>query len=443
MPRRFLLSLSLTLVLLGCEVDVGDGPGNGSEDGAVEDADPNRRVLVEVAPVALGSVRDELATTGVLESEAQADIIPEASGTVTQVLAEEGDSVRKGQVLAIIQNPSLDAGAERAKIELEGIRLAATEAERLHAQGAISDRELRDAKAALRTAESTFGEATKSKGFTRLRSPIAGTVSVRDVRVGELAGGARAFQVVDLERLRVVVQLPEKDLGRISVGQSAALAGAYDDSTSVLGTVERVSPVVDPMTGTVRVTVAVHDSDQSGTIALRPGQFVKVQLEVDRHDDVLTIPRRALVWEDGDPIAWMVVEAHPPEPPEGEEDPDAEDEDEGPDLMAQISTFFEETFADEADADEGDEAEAEDEDPWAGIPRRGVEKARLELGYADQDHVEIISGLEEGTDVVHVGTATLREDTLVRLPEDPAPDRSAKKDEDGGKGRKGRKGKRG
>ena len=68
--------------------------------------------------------------------------------------------------------------------------------------------------------QASYSEATRSRGFTSIDSPIAGTVSVREVRVGELANsGRRAFRVVDLSKLRVVVQLPERDLSRISVGR--------------------------------------------------------------------------------------------------------------------------------------------------------------------------------------------------------------------------------
>ncbi|MDP6946422.1 MAG: efflux RND transporter periplasmic adaptor subunit, partial [Myxococcota bacterium] len=224
---RLLLLLTVALALAcggdggGGHGGKGGGHGQGGHGDSKTEADP--RILVEAATVERGSVGDHLVTTGTLESEAQADIVPEASGVVTDIRVEEGDTVRRGQLLAIIKNPSLDATADRARIELDAARRASTEAIALHAQGAVSDRELRDAKAALETAEATFNEATGSRDFLRIESPIDGTVSMRDVRLGEVAGGARAFQVVDLDRLRVVVQLPERDLGRVSVGQVATL----------------------------------------------------------------------------------------------------------------------------------------------------------------------------------------------------------------------------
>jgi membrane fusion protein, multidrug efflux system len=407
---------SLTIVLLVACGGPGDGQAKGDGEGKDgEEEDPDARVLVEVAPVARAGVADTLDTTGVLESEAQADIVPEATGIVQQVMVEEGDQVRRGQVLAVLSNPSLEAGADRATTELDRARRELEQAQQLHQQGALSDQDLRNAEAALTAARTTFAEASATRGFTRLTSPIDGTVSVRDVREGELAGGRRAFQVVDLNRTRVVVQLPEKDLARVRVGQVARLQGAYDDAAVASGSVDRISPVVDPQSGTVRVTVRV---DAVGT-PLRPGQFVKVRLEVDRHEDVLTVPRRAVVWEDGEPLAWLVIDAPPPEPDDADKDKDADATEDG--------NFLTRLFG--GDAPDGDPAEADDAEPkW---PDRRGRKVSLTLGFVDDERAEVVAGLDEGAPVITVGHTNLREDTPLRLPEDPLPEAKKRDPDDG------------
>lgn len=425
------------LLFLGVAACAGGGgpPGAGGMGGEFGEAaapGPERRVLVEAVPVGRADVASHLETSGVLESEAQADITPETSGLVTDVRVEEGDRVSAGQVLAVLSSPQLDAGAERARIELEKARVAVQEAEALHGRGALSDRELRDARDALRVAETTFGEASRSAGFTRVESPISGTVAVRDVRLGEMAGGRRAFQVVDLDRLRVVVQLPERDLTRVREGQVALLTGAWEDGTPpATGRVVRVSPVVDATTGTVRVTIGV-DPGQS---ALRPGQFVKVRLEVDRHPGVLAVPRRALVYEDGEPIVWAVVEAPAPAAPgedggEGAEAAGGESEGAGG-MPAWLAGLLGQEAADE------DAAAAAD--PWEGIPRRMARKTRIDLGFVDDAHAEIAGGLDEGALVVSVGASNLRDEALLKLPGDPEPPPppAGEGDDDGGQKGKG------
>ena len=86
-PSTFLLLCALAGACGGGDGGPGHKGGKGGPESGEEesdDADPNRRVLVQVAAVERAQVRDELATTGVLESEAQADIVPETSGTVTR-----------------------------------------------------------------------------------------------------------------------------------------------------------------------------------------------------------------------------------------------------------------------------------------------------------------------------------------------------------------------
>lgn len=428
-------------VLLGLAVACGGRPGGGRpgeggpgrDDAGSAAPGPERRLLIESELVENGSVADHLITSGTLESEAQADITPETTGVVSRILVEEGDTIRKGQLLAVIRNPSLDAGAERAQLELSKAQATAAEAERLHSGGAISDRELRDAQDALAIAQSTSREAASSAGFTRIESPIAGTLAVRDLRIGEVAGGAgRAFQVVDLARLRVVVQLPERDLPRIRQGQTAMLTGAYDDDARAEGRIERVSPVVDAQSGTVRVTISVDPAQT----ALRPGQFVKVRVEVDRHEDVLTIPRRALLYQDGEPIAWVVAAGEPPEEDDEGEDAGAGagEEDDEPGLLEQLSSGVEQLVGGDEDDEDAEDTEESgpEKDPWEGIPRRVAKKARLEVGFTDPDRVEVISGLELGDMIVTVGNASLREDALLRLPDDPMPAPKDDGDEDDG-----------
>lgn len=415
--------MALALTLAACGGGPPEGRGGGGAPWEQKKPEGDRRILVETAGVEAGSVADYLETTGTIESEAQADISAETTGTVTQIAVEEGDTVRKGQLLAVIENPSLDASASRAAIELERAEADLERARILHEQKAISDSELRQAEVSYRTAQASANEARRTRGFTRLTSPIDGTVAVRDVRLGELSSG-RAFQVVDLDRLRVIVQLPEKDLARVKVGQVVRLSSAYDEDAVSSGTVTRVSPVVDPASGTVRVTISV-DPDQD---ALRPGQFTKVRLEVDRHDDVLTIPRRALTWEDGEPVAWVVADAPEEEEEEGEGEGEeaAEDgEEEGGGFLARLFGGGEEEEAPDAEAEEADA------EPEVEIPRRVVERRALEIGFMDPDRIEVTSGLESGEPVVVVGNANLREGAAVRLPEDPAPRASGeKKDEE-------------
>lgn len=378
-----LLAAGFTAMSLACGIGGDDDSKGDWGKGAVE-----RATVVEVHTVARGSVADTLTSSAVVESEIMADLFPATSGIVKQVLVEEGDPVTDGQVLAIIDNATMAAGSQRARADVERLQADVARLESLASQGAISAREVEEARFTLRTARTSAWEAGAGVGQTRIKSPINGVVALRDVRVGELANsGARAFQVVDLATLRVVASLPERDLPRVATGQPVSLVSAYDPDIATSGIVKRVSPVVDPSSGTFRVTVDLS-SEQS---VLRPGQFVSVGIEVDRHEGVFVVPREAIVYEDGAPVVYRMIEAP-------------------------------------IEADTGDDDD-EDTEADSGGPRFIAERVVVTVGLTDTVWAEIDEGLELGDSVVVIGQSNLRDGAPIRTP-DMAAAAPPQKDED-------------
>lgn len=401
-----MVRLLLVVLLIGCSVQSDEAPG-GEDSGDVQ---PDPRTLVEVAEAAPGSVGSHLVASATVESEVQATLVAEASGVVTALHAEEGDEVRRGQLLAVIASPQLDAAYERASAELERARTEAEAAERLFGQNAVSRAEVDAARQALAIARTAHSEASATRGFTRLLSPIDGVVAQRNVRYGEVAGPTPAFVIVDPARLRVVVNLPERDLPRVRPGLPATLVSAYSADVTARGTLERIAPVVDAATGTFRATLRL-DADTP----LRPGQFVSVRVEVDRHEGVLTVPRRALVWEEGKAYVFRVSELTA-------EDEAKEKEAEEKAKKAEEKGGFAFSFG------EPDEEKKPAELPG---PKRKAVRVAVQVGYEDGELAEITSGLAAGDPVVVVGNQALRDGARVRLPGDPTVASAAPPQKDG------------
>lgn len=337
--------------------------------------------VVEATPVARGGVADVLLASAVVEAERIADLAPVATGTVVRVEKDVGDPVRRGDVLAVFENASLDASAEVTASEAGAVEARVAELERLFSQGAVSARELDDLRQQLVTARIRAREASRTVGETRIVAPFDGLVAARDVRVGELVSSARrAFQVVDVRALRVRARLPERDVARVRLGQPARLTASYDASLTATATVARVAPVVDASSGTFEVLLAVDP----GQKALRPGQYVSVELEVARRDDVVVVPRDAIVWDHGQPVVFR-VEPAPPEPAAASEGAGA--------------------------APEAAPAEAADSGPK--LVARRVE---LSLGLLDARVAEVVSGVAAGDRIVTIGQMSLKDGVRVREP---------------------------
>jgi membrane fusion protein (multidrug efflux system) len=415
MRRTLLFSAALTLLLAACGGG-GEGGRNGHGGHGGEDDEgipPDPRTLVEAVEVGTGAVGQYVVSSAVVESEAAVDLLPETNGIVTAVKVEEGDAVRKGQVLAVIENPNLEATLQRAQAELDRAEQTYGELQRLREANAVSERDLLDAHHALVTARTSHDEAQRMGAYTRLVSPIDGHVAARHVKYGQLVSSATpAFQVVDLGELRVVAQLPERDLASIRVGQPAQLVPVYDEELVVPGEVLRISPVVDSQTGTFRVTVAPVGDQQ----LLRPGQFVSVRIQVAHHEDTLVLPRRAVLYDRGEPYVFRVEVKPEEEEPEAEGDEEEGDEEEEgePGFLDKIKAKFAE-FQQKAAEAQGMGGEKDDELPG---PARQARRVEIELGFLEVETVEVLGGLEPGDMVVSLGHEALRDEARVRLPED-------------------------
>jgi membrane fusion protein (multidrug efflux system) len=340
------------LGLLGC---------SGTDWGSDEETSEPAATMVETRIAGPGTVLLKISTSAVVESEAYADLIPPTSGVVVSIAFDEGDAVVKGDVLAVLDNVALDAGRTRAEDEVGRLEAQLDELEDLRNRGAVSDREVEDVRYQLRTARVSAHEAVRTHGQTRITAPFDGVVAARNVRLGELAGtGTPAFSVVDASKLRVVTSLPERDLNRVVVGQRAHLASSYNEEATAWASVVRIAPVVDPSTGTFRVTLGV----EQGPTLLRPGQFVSVDLEVERFEGILVIPKGAVTYDLGQAFAHVV------------EDVAATDEEEAHQIVRRIA---------------------------------------LSLGVSDTQNVQIVEGLVGGEDVVVLGQHHLREGARVRM----------------------------
>jgi membrane fusion protein (multidrug efflux system) len=374
------------LLSLGMLAACSSWSGEGEEE---DQAPPEPVTVVQTQEVTVGDVADRLLTSATIEAAASADITAQATGTVVSIAKDVGDVVRRGELLAVIDNVQLDAGAERADAEVANLTARVAEAEKLHTSGAVSSRELEDLKYQLATARTSQREAARGRGTLRLTAPFDGLVAARDLHVGEQTSPASvAFTVVDPSELRVRARLPERDVSRVKVGQVASLTGAYDASGTATAHVTRIAPVIDATSGTFEVVLTL-DPTQT---ALRPGQFVSVDIEVDKHTGVVVVPKDAVLRDRGQPIVFVVTDA----PAEVADTDDAKKDD-----------------AEKKDEPKKDDAK--DEAPAPG-PRWVAKRTEVQTGLGDPDRIEITGGLAAGARIVVVGQSNLKDGARIREP---------------------------
>ncbi|MCB1150486.1 efflux RND transporter periplasmic adaptor subunit, partial [bacterium] len=231
----------------------------------------------------------------VLEADRLVDLVTKVQGRVRAVNVEEGDWVERGAIVAELEN-------DREQVQLRAAELKLQEQQRLLDrnrsmvdEGLISDQEFDTQRSAFDVAETERDLARIALEETRIRAPFAGRVTERKVVQGQQVNAATAlFTLGDFSPLRVRVHLPESVARKLDAGQRVLVTPDALDG-DLYGRIERVAPVVDPTTSTVRVTIRMDDDADLA----RVGGFVKVRITTETRNDALAVPKLALIEEGG------------------------------------------------------------------------------------------------------------------------------------------------
>ncbi len=260
------------------------GPGGGR---------PAAAVPVEVAKVERRSISSFIETNGTLEAENEVDLVARVTAPVVDLKVEEGMQVDKGQILARLDDSELRARAEISRATLEEAEQVFGRAVSLKENQLISPEEYDQVVTRLETARAQSESDRIQLGYTEIRAPFAGLVVTRYIHYAEQVNtGMPLFRISDFTPLLCPIQIPERDIPKVQVGQQAYLTLEAWPEERFPARVLRVRPVVDSATGTVRVTLEVETRGR-----LRPGMFARVFVQTETRSDALVVPRSALSLE--------------------------------------------------------------------------------------------------------------------------------------------------
>lgn len=272
--------------------DSGGGGGRGGFGGGGA-ADRQAAVPVETAPVERRAISAFLETNGTLEAENDVEIVARTSGPIEELRAEEGMKVGKGQVLARIDPDEVRARLEIAKVNRDEAKVAYERAQSLYQDELLSREAYDQARSTYESAEAQLLGEQIVFGYTEIKAPFGGVVSERFVKLAQfVTNNEPLFRLTSFDPLLCPIQVPERELPRLHVGQGAFVTVEAWPEERFPAKVIRISPVVDAATGTVKVTLEV-----SARGRLRPGMFTDVFLETETRADALVIPKAALSLE--------------------------------------------------------------------------------------------------------------------------------------------------
>jgi RND family efflux transporter MFP subunit len=349
-------------------------------------------MAVELAAVSRADMAERITVVGNLIGAATVEAVPKVSGRLERVLVRLGDRVRQGQTLAQIEDQEIREQVKQAQASFDvagatirqreaDLRFAETNLDRsrnlferqLIPKQTLDDAEARHqaavaqldlARAQYAQSQARLDELKIALANTVITSPVNGFIGRRELDPGAWVTPNSSFiSVVDINVVRLVANVVEKDLRRISAGLMADVTVDAFPGESFVGRVARVAPVLDPATRTAQIEVEIDNSH----FRLKPGMYAKVSFTVERHPNTLVVPANALVDVDGKRGVFL------------------------PSAEGDIARF-----------------------------------QPVEVGIMDQERVEVTSGLSEQDRVVTTGAAALREGDRIILPGQSAGDRDGR-----------------
>jgi len=301
--RRFAKIFGLVAILCIAVFNVGCGKDSQSKPKDKKDV---AAIPVEVSQVGTGNIAAYFSGTATLEAEGDASVVAKVGGVVKQILVEEGSYVKVGQVLAKLDDERLAVQLAQAEANLNKLENDFRRNEELFNKKLVSAEVYQRAKFEYDSQKAAFEMTKLDHDYASIRAPISGVVALRMIKVGNMVlPNTPTFRITDFDPLLAVLHVPEREMSKLRVGQPATLTVDAIANADFTGRIARVSPVVDPTTGTIKVTVEVRDPSRQ----LKAGMFGRVNVVHDVHTNALLVPKGAVVAEDAESVVFIVQDS--------------------------------------------------------------------------------------------------------------------------------------
>ena len=280
---------------------------NGENNDNMNDGNDTTIVIpVEVMDVSRGTISAYYSNTATLEAVEEANIVSKVRGIIQEINVEEGDDVRAGQVIAKIEDDQYRIEAERAKATLDRMYNDFQRNKELFEKQLISAEVYENSRFEYEAQKSAYELAQLNYQHTSIKSPISGVISERMVKKGNMIGiDQQVFRVTDFDPIQAILYVPEHERSKIRKGQRAELLADAIPGQLFTGRVERISPTIDPTTGTFKVTVYMDQNQEN----LRPGMFGRVKIVYDTRENTKMIPKAAIISEDETQSVFVIKDS--------------------------------------------------------------------------------------------------------------------------------------
>ncbi len=258
--------------------------------------------VVRTAAAAASDSSGDLVLSGALEADQSVAVTFRTLGTVERVLADEGQVVRQGQTLAVLDAASL-------RDQLASVQAKARQADDaydrlapMHKNGTVPEVKWVEVETGRDQAHSMVSMARRNLQDAVLKAPLSGIIAKRSAEPGEQAQpGLAAFTIVQTGTMLAVVPVAERDVVRLKAGMSARVSVTAAGKT-LTGRIREIGVEADPLTRTYKVKIAIPNSDG----ALRVGMVSDVRLRVSGGRPAVMVPAASVLTDaDGKCFVWV------------------------------------------------------------------------------------------------------------------------------------------
>lgn len=272
-----------------------NGPGAATE----------RGIAVEVQPVAVTTVIEDINAVGTLRPNESLFVAPEIAGRVEKIRFDEGEKVKAGSVLIELDASILRAELAKARSDLALAKANYDRASTLASQGNASLRSRDETQAAFLAGQANLALAEARFQKATLTAPLSGVVGLRVVSVGAyVTPGEKIVELSDVDTLKVDFRVPELRRANLKTGQSIKIAVDAIPDAEFDGTIYAIDPTVDINGRAIRIRARVPNPDGR----LSPGLFARIQIIVERRENAIMVAESALFPESGKTWVYRIVD---------------------------------------------------------------------------------------------------------------------------------------
>jgi RND family efflux transporter MFP subunit len=352
---------------------------------------------VEFAQAKRVDIAERVQIVGNLIGAATVEAVPRVNGRLAAVHVRLGDSVRKGQPIAKIEDREIQEQVRQAEAAYKvsqatirqreaDLRLAKTNLDRnsellerqllprqtyddtqARHQAAVAQLDL--ANAQFEQSKARLDELRINLANTVISSPVDGFIGKRYLDPGAaVSPNAPVASIVDIHIVRMVVNVVEKDVKKLTIGMPAQVEVDAFPNEKFQGKISRIAPVFDPQTRTAEMEIEIPNA----SYRLKPGMYARVDLTTDSRPNALTVPINAVVQFEGKTGVFMATAAQGP--------------------------------------NQASNPPAENQGPGqAAGPAMTAKFQPVQTGIRDGEQVEVMAGIPDGAQVVTTGATALRD----------------------------------